>query len=344
MARDRGRVPDDPAAPARRVPGLLGAGNPAIVLPELFEAGDVESDLDATEWLQAYLELLTALNEQARTSEESAAWEFLEALADYANSYDLLVAMRVPLDEPFLVKIAERRDLSLTLFGNRGSQELVIADAQTNHVTFKIPDPNVRIRDFKAQRPGSEEDAFGAFNSRRDSQNRAFYAHDPDRDYRVRLSFKLGLLRRLQLVPYLVAGLLLLLVVALFIEQPTDLRTLALTVGPAALAASVLLAREPSTLGSRLRLASSLCLAGALLLLVGVSGTFYVSGHRGDQELPLPQRETGSTQMPTPTAPPSATASPDDSKPADADRPSARPSRASTTRVPAPTASVTTQK
>lgn len=159
--------------------------------------------------------------------------------------------MRVPLDEPFLVKFAERRDLRLSPLGNRGTQELVVADAQTNHVTFKIPDPNVRIRDFLALKPGSAVYSFGAFQSRSDAQNRALHAHDPDRDYRIRLSFQLGLLRRLQLVPYFAASLLALLTLALLTERPTDLRTLALIAGPAALAASVLLAREPSMIAAR---------------------------------------------------------------------------------------------
>jgi hypothetical protein len=154
----------------------------------------------------------------------------------------------------------------------------VIADAQTNHVTFKVPDPNVRIRKFRAIKPDSNNYSYGAFQSRQDPQNRAFYAHDQDRDYRIRLSFQLGLLRRLQLVPYLVASLLALLIVALLVERPGDLRTLAVIVGPAALAASVLLAREPSTLGSRLRLVSSLAVTAALLGLISVSAVLYVTG------------------------------------------------------------------
>ncbi len=258
--------------------GYSAPENPALVLPQLFAAEILTSYEHATACLREYQDLLLTVARQVDQSAPTVADEFLVALADYANYYDLIVAMRVPLDEPFIVKTAERRDLRLSPFSNSGTQELVIADAQTNHVTFKVPDPNVRIRRFRAIMPNSDGFSYGAFQSRQSPQNRAFYAHDPDRDYRVRLSFQLGLLRRLQLVPYLVTGLLVLLAIALLTEQPDDLRTLAVVVGPAALAASILLAREPSTLGSRLRLASSLTVTIALLGLILVAAGLYVSG------------------------------------------------------------------
>ncbi|WP_156960937.1 hypothetical protein [Kocuria marina] len=273
--------------------GYSAPENPVLVLPELFAAGTLSTDDEATEWLDQYRDLVMAMKREAKKAAPNAAGEFLDVLADYANNYDLMVAMRVPLDEPFLVKIAERRDVHLSTVRNRGTQELVIADAQTNHVTFKVTDPNVWIRDFRALQPGSNKYSYGAFQTREDPQNRAFYAHDVDRDYRIRLSFQLGLLRRLQLVPYLATLLLALLILALMIEQPTDLRSLALIVGPAALAASVLLGREPSTLGSRLRWVSSVILSATLLTLILVSVVLYV-WHPGDDQ-------TGGEPAPGPT-------------------------------------------
>ena len=277
--------------------------NPALVLPELFVAGALSTDEEACELLDKYRDLVVAMDQQSRDSEPNAAGEFLDVLADYANNYDLMVAMRVPLDEPFLVKIAERRDVRLSRVRNRGTQELVIADAQTNHVTFKVSDPNVWIRDFRALKPGSDDYSYGAFQTREDPQNRAFYAHDIERDYRIRLSFQLRLLRRLQLVPYLVTGLLVLLILALVAEQPTDLRSLALIVGPAALAASVLLGREPSTLGSRLRWVSSVALSVTLLALILVSSILYIwspSDGRTDTETGSAPSTSSSANAPAP--------------------------------------------
>lgn len=260
--------------------GYSAPENPALVLPELFADGTLSSDDEATSLLEEYVELVSVLDDMAARSKFSAAAEFLDVLADYGNYYDLMVAMKVPLDEPFLVKISERRGLPLTV-RNNATQELVVADARTNHVTLKVSDPNVRIGSFSARKPASREFAHGAFQTRKDSQSRALYAHDPDRDYRIELSFRLAPLRRLQVVPYAVAALLGLLSAALLVERPEDLRTLAVVAGPAALAGSVLLAREPSTLGSRLRLVSTICLVTTLTALIAISSVLFVSGVRG---------------------------------------------------------------
>ncbi|WP_293780840.1 hypothetical protein [uncultured Aeromicrobium sp.] len=239
----------------------------------------MENDEEATSLLHDYAEILTLLEERdAQDNQPGEAGEALNALADYANHYDLMAAMEVPLDEPFLVKFSERRSLRLDSITNSGSQDLIIADAQTNHVTFKVADPNVQITSFTALRAGSAEAAFGAFESRSDRQHRAFYAHGGDRDYHIRLRFRLALLRRLQLVPYAAAILLLLLTSAMLHEQLGDLRELAVVAAPAALGASVLLVREPSTLGSRLRSASSFVLGFALLLLLAAAVWLYVQG------------------------------------------------------------------
>ena len=259
--------------------GYSAPENPALVLPGLFLDEVIATDDEATELLREYLSLLQRIDAFAQHAGRlSAGEEFLVALADYANSFDLIAAMRVPLDEPFLVKFSERRDLRLSRLRNSGQQHLVVADARTNHVTFKVSDPNVRIVSFEALEPGSDRFAYGAFQSRTDQQSRAFYAHDPDRDYRLRLTFRMALLRRLQAVPYIVAALLAALTAALWISLPTQLESLALIVGPSAIAASVLLYREPSTLGSRLRHVSSVILALTLVALLATATLLYVLG------------------------------------------------------------------
>jgi hypothetical protein len=250
--------------------------NPAIVLPELFANGKLTSHAEATKVLVQYREMLVHADQRADQEEPNVADDLLESLADYGNEFDLIVGMRVPLDEPFMVKYSERRDLRLSLLRGSGSQKLVIADAQTNHFTFRVADPNVRISHFEARQVSSDDFAYGAFQSREDGQSRAVYAHDPDRDYRIRLTFRLAFLRRLQVIPYVAFVLVALLTLALVHEGPTQLKDLALIVGPSALAASVLLAREPSTLGSRLRFVSSGLLFLALVAQLGVAVSLYL--------------------------------------------------------------------
>jgi hypothetical protein len=252
---------------------------PLLVAPELVASGIVTRDSEVTELLAEYRDLVIRVQQHAESEPDpGAAADFLNSLADYGNSYDLVAAMKVPLDSPFLVKFSERRDPDLSPWMNQGSQELVIADAQTNHVTLQINDPSVRITRFDAMRPGSNEQAAAAFQSRSDDQGRAFYEHEQDRDYRLRLVFRLALLPRLQIVPAAVTVVLLLMTAALWHQRPSDLGALALVAGPSALAASILLFREPSTLGSRLRRFSSGLLAGAFLLLLGTATLLYVLG------------------------------------------------------------------
>lgn len=61
----------------------------------------------------------------------------------------MLVAVKVPLDEPFLIKYSERRHMTLSADGS-AHQDLVINDAGSNHVVVNVLDPNVRIREVGA--------------------------------------------------------------------------------------------------------------------------------------------------------------------------------------------------
>lgn len=256
-------------------PGLSPTEHPLLGLPSFVDA----LDLDSPNWqtrieqaLQDYLLLLKAASDMERDG-QGAARDLLSSLADYGRNYDMLVATKVPLDEPFLVKYSERRALAFTWWRDWAEQDLVISDALSNHVVLAVDDPNVRIVAVRARTAGEEVDAFGAFATRQSEQTYAVYAHGSDRDYKITLRFRLAPLRRLQYVVYLVTALLVLLAAAVAYESPRELRELALIVGPSALAASVLLNREPSTLGSHLRRRSTTALGGALLLLL-ITGTW----------------------------------------------------------------------
>lgn len=253
--------------------GLSPTEHPLLALP--FFANTL--DYGSSDWhnrieqvLMDYLSLIKAATEAVGRNPQSAAHDLLSSLADYGRNYDMLVATTVPLDEPFLVKYSERRALSWS--HNQTQQDLVISDALSNHVVLAVDDPNVRITAVKARTAGRDADAFGAFTTRQSKQTYAVYAHDPDRDYRVTLEFTLAPLRRLQFVIYTTTVLVVLLAAAVAVEHPSQLRDLALIIGPSALAASVLLNREPSTLGSHLRRRSTAALGLALVLLL-LAGT-----------------------------------------------------------------------
>lgn len=252
--------------------------NPALVIPELFAANIVASDKEASSLLAEYADLLDFLERQAPVDDlPTYADDFLNALADYGRNYDLIAAMEVPLDEPFIVKYSERRNLNISLFANTSQQSVFIADAQSNHISLKVSDPSVRLRQFSAKNFDLSGYAVGAYQPRQDDQSVAIYAHEAEREYRVNLQFSLAPLRRLEVVPYLAAAMLTLLTLALLEQQPNTLRDLAIIAGPAALAASVLLAREPTTLGSRIRLLSSTALFCALTFLLISSAYLYLA-------------------------------------------------------------------
>ena len=263
--------------------GLSPTEHPLLALPSFADAIDYES-LDWHERIQAlltkYLTLLEEAVADAASSAQSAAGDFLSSLADYGRNYDMLVATTVPLDEPFLLKYSERRALSWA--HNETQQDLVISDALSNHVVLSVDDPNVRITSVRARTAGQDSDAFGAFTTRQSQQTYAVYAHDPDRDYRITLDFTLAPLRRLQFVINTTTVLLVLLATAVAIEHPSQLRDLALIIGPSALAASVLLNREPSTLGSHLRRRSTAALGIALVLLLVAGVGSYLAPHLPD--------------------------------------------------------------
>lgn len=249
--------------------GETAVTNPAVAMSALARMGFWQSESEGSAMLAGYRDLVRVATQTAFGRDDRApiAGEFLAPLGDYADTYDLMAAVRIPLDEPFVVKCSERRDLRLDSRRNTGHQDLVIADARSNHVTVTVRDPNVRISRADAFRAGDSELAVGTSVTRRNDQFVAFYSHDPNRDYRVRVDLRLALLRRLELVPFFAAGFVVLLSLALMATPDLDLRTLALLGGPAALAASVLVGREQSTLGSRLRVRSTVVLCVALAVL-----------------------------------------------------------------------------
>lgn len=254
---------------------------PALVVPALLAEGLVNGPAAATQALQEYADLclaaVAAARDDGNPERAGSALVFLNTLVDYGTHYDLMAIMKVPLDEPFLVKTSDRRSLSLSIGRNEGRQSLVIADAQSNHVALRVIDPNARLAGTpRADHPAGGR-AYGLFAATQSAQVHSFYASDPDRDYRILLVFQVASLKRLQGVPYAIAAALVVLSLLVLVEDPGD-RELALLVTPAALAATILLSREPSALGSRLRLVSTYALGAATALLVFVGALLYLSG------------------------------------------------------------------
>jgi hypothetical protein len=268
-------------APWAEVPSADSAvENPALVIPALLASGLATDANGATALLEQYAELCERAAEAARSAGAGpvaqAADTFLAALTDYGTNYDAMAVMEVPLDEPFLTKTSDRRPLTLSLLRNEGRQDVVVADAQSNHVSLGVKDPNARLTGVRADDATGQARAYGLFPARKTPEVHSFYAAEEDRDYRIVLVFRVATLKRLQLVPLGVAAGLFALSALALREDLAD-RDLALLLAPAALASGILLAREPSALGSRLRVLSTYLLFAGVIVLVLVGGWLYQS-------------------------------------------------------------------
>lgn len=267
-------------APYADVPDPLDSAveNPALVVPGLVASGTLAVP-EVVPALTEYVGWLTDVRSIAESESPRAyhAATLLEALVDYGRYYDLMAIVAVPLDEPFLIKIADRRPLDLSI-RNEGTQSVVIADARSNHVALRVVDPNFRLTDVRAQSAAGTGTAYGTFTSRESAQVHAFYAFEPDRAYRITLRFRVALLVRLQVVPYALTVLLVAAAVAVYSLRPVP-SDLALIVGPVLFTATLLLSREPSALGSRLRRLTTAAL-GAAMVLVGVASAIALWDHK----------------------------------------------------------------
>lgn len=250
--------------------------HPVFALPEFLGGPSGAGPDSASQALRGYLALLEAADNASSSTSPTVGDELLNSVADYGDNYDLMVATKVPLDEPFMLRYSERRGLSLSWLLGTGSQDLVVADAVTNHVALQTQDASVELRKIRALNPKTGAATYGAFAVRDTRQFWSCYAHGSDRDYRTELNFSLRPLRRLQAVPYALSAFLVLIAAALWMERVRGLSDLALIVGPSALAASLLLAREQTTMASRLRHPTTVAVTFALLMLLGTAVALYL--------------------------------------------------------------------
>lgn len=251
--------------------------SPHLAIPDMLTRGIVSDVAEAATVLSDYVELLEQHARSSSALAPNSHDDFLNSLADYGSHYELMAAMTVPLRRPFLIKYTERREVTYSRWRSRAFQRVVVADAITNHVSLSVHDPSTRLVDVTAMDPIEGRAAYATVTAHKSPDTHTFYAYGDDRAYQVDYKFRLKTLRRLQFVPLLAAGVLFLLGTALWFERVQDLSALAVIVGPASLAASVLLVRDPSSIGSRVRLLASTALALALLYLLAIAAGLYIS-------------------------------------------------------------------
>lgn len=253
------------------------AESPFLLAPVLVEGGYVAHVGEAVAAVEDYVDVVEAAAERAAAQTLSAAGDLLSVLADYGRHWELMVLAEVPLDRPFGLTYRHLDPVPVRGWRNTIGPAVVIADADSNHVALSIDDPGTRLIGVVGLHPRTGALAQMGSTSRESGEMHAFYVWEVDVDFRVVLSARLGVLRRVAVANALLAVVVALIAVALALRPPSTLSELAVVAGPTAAAASLLLLREPSTLASRLRLGYSTAVAVSVLSLIVVTAWRYTT-------------------------------------------------------------------
>lgn len=253
--------------------------NPLLAVPALLDNQIIEEQAIVAA-LDAYRDFIRDADARSRAAAApTAASDLLTVLAEYGLYWDLMVEAEVPLDMPFTVKTQEQRVLELGWWSHRGSQPLLLSDAATNHVVLTVNDPNVEILDPRMVSPqGDDLSYFAAATRDTDPEGAVLYLADNDRDYRGDLEFGVRPTRLVRWVGYVFLLIVALPIPVLLVHRPSA-ADLAVLVLPSTFAASLLLIREPTTLGSSLRRGPTAVLLATLSSLWTIVICFYLADY-----------------------------------------------------------------
>lgn len=281
---------------------------------ELFkrERGDHLTSSHVSEMLTELRNLLqcakTRMEEKGKCSRQRAAARLLLwAYSGYGCRWTAFVKHEVPVDAPFIIKVTEKRPVYfkptqsrtfpfLNHLGNAAWKEIAFADAETNHVSVRVSDTAVRLSKRCVVR---NELCKGGPRNSADEEERTFelyLRHDstPKRDERIWIKVPLCLTRLHSLMLWLTlafTGIAIWLLASRgfgeweYLRAPDDhpnIKTHGLTAKdatviliPVAFAASLLLAKESSTLSMRIRQHRQAILVLELFVLLGLTFFLY---------------------------------------------------------------------
>lgn len=149
----------------RSAPSIDSAcAHPLLALPNVSQEW-LGTQEDAENLLTRFQEFFHAMKDKlsepdANDAQRTAAKEFLNRYASYGNYWDAFVECTVPLDEPFLIHISEKRGLHFGApsestpsagispswaLAKSSNQLVVFNDAGSNHVNIRVTDTNVEL-------------------------------------------------------------------------------------------------------------------------------------------------------------------------------------------------------
>ncbi|WP_344590416.1 hypothetical protein [Actinomadura vinacea] len=237
------------------------------------------------------------------------AKEILSVYAKCGGYRTLFAECLVPLDEPFEVKVEEKRILYFGgipkggrfnlaqrpgAFSRQVLQIVTFNDAESNHVNIRVPDMNIELKK-KAWTIRTESDKEldfdkGLAHVTQDAELFSFYATSKKRVERVWLTFKMKPVKSVRATNWTVWILLTTAIGALlwlgFLRRDNriGMSQIAGLLFPASIAASLLLTRANSTLAMRVNRRDHLLTSFLLLALTGIAIALFIfeasSGHQ----------------------------------------------------------------
>ncbi|WP_149830100.1 hypothetical protein [Streptomyces tailanensis] len=270
--------------------------NPLLALPGASQFNvTISNENDVTQLVNALRDFLVDVYNRhgVTTLKEKAARKLLILYASYGDHWDAVARCTVPLDEPFMIKTAEKRGLHLGpprevasshrkprgwRTAKSSSQLIVWGDAQSNHVSIHVTDTNVElVGDLRAltERHEVVNDVPRYYESTPEFM--AFQDADRGRFFRLWLDLPLKTSLPATISRWVIFILTSTAVLAFTIfvlhwfnvgSQKTMSGTdVAVVLVPSAIAASLLLVRETSTLSSELTKRWYIAIGISLVLL-----------------------------------------------------------------------------
>lgn len=275
------------------------ASNPLLALPGFYGYLALVKESSISTLLADLRSFFLAVEAKANSvglpPDKNPAEKLLKIYAAYGCYWDALAECTVPLDEPFIIKVAEKRGLHLGdpgenpdsshsgprrwMWRKTSSQLFVWADAGTNHLNVRVQDTNVELvtNDLRMLNDRLQVVSDWPEFHETTPELLAIYDSKPNRAYRVWIGFPLKTSTPATVARFVILGLTATAFAGFFFflfhwlnaggNKTMTGADVAVILVPSAIAASLLLVRESSTLSSEITKESSYIVALLLAAL-----------------------------------------------------------------------------
>ncbi|MBP0452640.1 hypothetical protein J5Y04_24300 [Kitasatospora sp. RG8] len=287
---------------------LSASENPLLALPQFMRNHNLTSRT-VSRMLARLCRLLTQAHEFVQLDEiahpDNTSWarKFMRAYSSYGQRWEVLTKCSVPLNEPFIIQVSDKRPIFFDPPGRRYSsrwpwlkdrlmptarQYVSFADARTNHFHIRVPDEGVEFVPSKclAMREDYMGPADKPSDENKEKEHYSRYDAKVNREKRIWIDCRLRL-TRLRLSMFLGLILATLLAVAMMVsygficyndQHKLNGSDVVAILIPVTFAASLLIVKETTTLTMHVKRAYQAFLMSSLLALWVLTFILYVMG------------------------------------------------------------------